>query len=163
MILEISGHGVPWLSGSVFMMWRVPSAPEKEVFLNLMIALCIDLIVIGLLKVTFKRSRPNYNQQDMVLTVSVDNYSFPSGHATRSAMVVIFLLAHLKLQTGMKILLILWGLCVGSSRVVLGRHYLSDVLAGFLVGYLQYYWLVIYAWTSWIVFNDYILSYLLPY
>ena len=160
MILEISGHGVVWLSGSMFMMWRVPSAPEKEVFLNLMIALCIDVVVTGLLKVIFNRPRPNYNQQDMVLSVSVDNYSFPSGHATRGAIVVIFLLAHLKLHIATKILLILWGLCVSFIRLAFGRHHLSDVLVGFLVGYLQYYWLIFYAWSSWIVFDDYILSYL---
>ena len=153
MLLEVSGHGVPWLSGTVFAIWKVESAAEKEVFLNLFLALIIDLIVTAILKGTFRRSRPMYNQKDMLLTVSIDHYSFPSGHATRSALVMVFLLTHLQFRFGMRLLIMFWAFSVGFSRVILGRHHLTDVLAGFLVGYLQYHLILTNVWISWTFFN----------
>ena len=163
LLLELSGHGVPWLSGTIFALINVTTDHEKEVFLNLFLGLIIDLVVIGILKVTFRRSRPVYNKKDMFLTVSVDNYSFPSGHATRCGMVMIFMLSHLNLQLGIKLLIILWAVSVSISRVVLGRHHISDVLVGFFVGILQYYWLVINLWLSWSFFNRNILLGILNY
>ncbi|VEL30145.1 unnamed protein product [Protopolystoma xenopodis] len=43
-------------------------------------ALIFDLVIIGLLKLIFRRQRPSGNKpQDMRMTISVDSYSFPSG------------------------------------------------------------------------------------
>lgn len=157
-LFELSGHGVPWLSFTVFAMFKAPTTAEKEVFLNLFLALVIDLIVIAVLKGTFRRSRPVYNQKDMLLTVSLDHYSFPSGHATRSALVMVFLLNHIQFRLGMRLFVVLWSFSVGFSRVVLGRHHLSDVLVGFAVGYLQYHYILLNVWMSWTYFDSTILS-----
>lgn len=66
--------------------------------------------------------------------------SFPSGHAL-SAAVVCGLLAYLAWKylhgtwrIGVPIGLLLFALLVGVSRVVVGAHYPSDVLAGWLLG-----------------------------
>jgi membrane-associated phospholipid phosphatase len=78
---------------------------------------------------------------------AVDHFSFPSGHAT-TAMALYGLLAYLLYKsypTHAKRRLVLWLaavliVLVGFSRIYLGVHYLSDVLAGFLVGAL---WLLV--------------------
>lgn len=90
------------------------------------------------MKAVVRRRRPAQNQMDMFATFSVDRYSFPSGHATRAAMCGRFLLAHLVLAPPVRVLVVLWVGLVGLSRVLLGRHNVTDVLFGFWMGYCQY-------------------------
>ncbi len=49
-----------------------------------------------------------------------------------------FLLAHLVLAGPLRVLVLLWATFVGFSRVLLGRHHVTDVAFGFLMGYWQY-------------------------
>jgi undecaprenyl-diphosphatase len=86
-----------------------------------------------LLKAIFERSRPLH---DHGLT-AVEGWSFPSGHASGS-MLVYGLLAYVVVRStpsAWHIPAALAGIAivifVGSSRVVLQVHYLSDVLAGY--------------------------------
>jgi len=87
------------------------------------------------LKGVFARPRPltTYGSEILVWSQSATP-SIPSGHATKSiALVLPFLLlvSHSKnLHKGIKIVigLIAGGVCF--SRIVLGAHYVSDVLAG---------------------------------
>jgi membrane-associated phospholipid phosphatase len=60
--------------------------------------------------------------------------ALPSGHATKSlalALPLLFLVSAPSLfQRAVKVLVLILALGVGFSRVVLGAHYVSDVLAG---------------------------------
>jgi undecaprenyl-diphosphatase len=67
--------------------------------------------------------------------------SFPSGHATDTscfAMVAVFLVWHLSGHRGLAaiagVLLLAYAILVGLSRVVLGVHYPTDVLGGWMLG-----------------------------
>ena len=88
-----------------------------------------------LLKMVFSRPRPLaiYGSEILALSQSVTP-AIPSGHATKSIALVlpfILLVSHSKyLHKGIKIVigLIAGGVCF--SRIVLGAHYVSDVLAG---------------------------------
>jgi undecaprenyl-diphosphatase len=71
--------------------------------------------------------------------VPVGGYSFPSGHAATSALVagaLVWLLCQLLPQRWMRLtvaaVLGAWALLVGLSRIYLGVHWLSDVLASWL-------------------------------
>jgi undecaprenyl-diphosphatase len=94
--------------------------------------------VLGLaLKLVFARTRPSF---DLPLATA-PGYSFPSGHALNSAVgVLVLVLALLPALPGVRARLALWlaGLLVialtGFDRIGLGVHYLSDVLAAWLVG-----------------------------
>lgn len=90
-----------------------------------------------LLKSIFERPRP-----DLVAhLVMVDTTSFPSGHAMNSAVVYLTLGAllsrtHAERTTRVYILgvAIALTLTIGFSRVFLGVHWPSDVLAGWIIG-----------------------------
>lgn len=138
-ILELSGHGVPWIAGTVISI-LVFSDLKQEFACNLLLALMLDLAVVGALKVAVRRTRPVYNEKDMFATVSVDNYSFPSGHSTRAAMVAGLFAAFL-INGFWRILIGCWAVCVSASRVILGRHHVSDVVCGVVIGSLQF-WIV---------------------
>jgi undecaprenyl-diphosphatase len=88
-----------------------------------------------LIKLGIHRIRPG----DALIAES--SYSFPSGHATISA--VFFLILAYSLADGIKnkyyrlaftLLCIFFFLLVGFSRIYLGVHWFSDVLAGFFLG-----------------------------
>lgn len=144
-LLEISGHGVPWIVGTVFSVIFF-SGVKQEFACNLLLALMFDLVIVGGLKVIVRRKRPVYNHEDMFATVSVDNYSFPSGHSTRAAMVAG--LFAMFMENGVwRILIGCWGLCVSVSRIILGRHHVSDVFCGVLIGLLQC-WTICTIWLA---------------
>ncbi|MCM3163822.1 phosphatase PAP2 family protein [Metabacillus litoralis] len=95
------------------------------------------------LKEVFSRERPSF---DAVYEAS--HYSFPSGHAMNSTAIygfICFLLVfyiikeHKKRMTAAVMTAVLVFL-IGVSRMYLGVHYLTDVLAGWSVGFI---WLVI--------------------
>ena len=90
-----------------------------------------------LLKLLFARARP-----DLVAhLVVVDSASFPSGHALNSAVTYLTigaLLARAESKRSVRLYLIgvavMLTLIIGASRVYLGVHWPSDVLAGWSVG-----------------------------
>lgn len=139
-LLEISGHGIPWLLGVFVAMYyyNESDAYSFQIAFNVLFALVLDLIISGLLKAIVKRPRPATNAcTEMFFVVSVDHYSFPSGHSTRAATLAILAIVMLPLSLLAKYMLIVWMLAIAASRVMLGRHHVSDVIAGLFIGYLQ--------------------------
>lgn len=61
----------------------------------------------------------------------LDEFSFPSGHTLHAVAFTLVALAHYPLLAP---LLIPFAACVAASRVVLGLHYPSDVLAATVIG-----------------------------
>ena len=105
----------------------------------------MDILLVAVIKLAIRRPRPAHNCMDMFATVSVDLYTFPSGHATRAAMVTGVLLRYCHLAGVWRHALTGWAGSVAASRVLLGRHHVGDVVAGLVIGYLQYQ-LVVYLW-----------------
>lgn len=96
----------------------------------------IDVEILNLvLKFILRRDRPNILQ-----LISVDNYSYPSGHAMISMGVYgcfIYLIYkyvnNKKIKICSIVLLSLLILLIGISRIYLGVHYFSDIIGGFIV------------------------------
>merc|ERR1711990_336133 len=132
--LEISCHGLPWLFLSVAGLYTSAAA----FFLNLLLALILDIVVVAILKAFTRRRRPAYNVDDQFATVKmVDKFSFPSGHATRAVMIGTILCFVHPINILLRLLVITWSISVSVSRVVLGRHHILDVAAGAVIGVLQ--------------------------
>jgi undecaprenyl-diphosphatase len=106
-------------------------------------AMFVTLAVAGgavmetLLKLGFARPRPELVSH----LVDVNSFSFPSGHATMATITYLtlgVLLARVQERRRMKLYLlavaIFVALLVGISRVYLGVHWPTDVLAGWCVG-----------------------------
>ncbi|CAH8631790.1 unnamed protein product [Heterobilharzia americana] len=117
--------------------------------LSLLIALLLDVVLVGLIKFIFRRQRPKEdNHSDMRLTVGVDAWSFPSGHASRSTM-LFFLISYLWLSSSnirIMCLFLLWNIIVCYSRYAMRRHHLTDILAGCVLGCAEYYLITLINW-----------------
>ena len=127
-------EGIPWLFVAIAGLYTVGSA----FFLNLLLALILDIVVVGILKAFTRRRRPAYNVDDQYATVKmVDKFSFPSGHATRAVMIGTILSLVQPVHIIIRLPVILWSVSVSVSRVVLGRHHVLDVVAGAGIGVLE--------------------------
>jgi membrane-associated phospholipid phosphatase len=110
------------------------------------IAITSTLLMFGL-KNYFHRQRPS-----LPLLKTVHNFSFPSGHALCSFIfcsVLIYLVWKGNWSKTWKwvtaILLVLFAISIGISRIILRYHYASDVLAGICLGFA---WVVIALWVE---------------
>jgi undecaprenyl-diphosphatase len=103
----------------------------------LLIASGGGIVLNGVLKASFDRPRPQLFEW---LTAPVSS-SFPSGHAMSSAIVyftVAYLIARLEKRRWMRAVTIIASLLIvlliSVSRLYLGVHYPSDVVAGVVIG-----------------------------
>lgn len=98
------------------------------------IALGINVVATDGLKSIFNRTRPaEQYPNDVFALTSSDKHSFPSGHTSVAfATATSFTLAYKKWWVVVPAYA--WASSVAYSRMYLGKHYPSDVLAGALVG-----------------------------
>jgi undecaprenyl-diphosphatase len=95
-------------------------------------ALALSHIPVQLVKKLFPRKRPYLQiKKTKILPNPLKDHSFPSGHTTAVFSVIVPFL----FQTpSLAAVLLPIGLCVGISRIYLGLHYPSDVIAGGILG-----------------------------
>ena len=109
---------------------------KAELAVLMVTAIVGGMAISHLLKELFDRPRPDIDHAVRVFTAS-----FPSGHATLSAVTFLTLAALLtraRARRGVKLyfvaVAVVLTILTGLSRVYLGVHYPSDVLAGWCVG-----------------------------
>ncbi|XP_061657442.1 inactive phospholipid phosphatase 7 isoform X1 [Syngnathoides biaculeatus] len=146
-LLALTGHGLTWIIGTVVCLTRSNTPAGQEVLVNLLLALIVDVLTVAGVQRLVKRKGPWEMAPGFLDRVAMDAYAFPAAHASRAAMVSKFLLSHLVLAVPLRILLVLWAVLVGVSRVLLGRHHLTDVLCGFALG-LFHFGLMETVWLS---------------
>jgi undecaprenyl-diphosphatase len=90
--------------------------------------------LVKVIKALVERTRPGLTD------FLASGWSFPSGHATRTAVfcgMIVYLVYRLTRSRSATVLTavagIIWSLLMAFSRVFLGAHYASDVVAGLLV------------------------------
>lgn len=125
------GDGVFWY---VLMLCIAVAQPQTGWLhsLHMLAAGCAGTLLYKTIKGKTLRPRPYQVHQSVRLTgVPLDHFSFPSGHTLHA---VAFSVVALSYYPALAWLLLPFTLLVGLSRVVLGLHYPSDVLAGAALG-----------------------------
>lgn len=95
-----------------------------------MVAVLSAMAIAGVSKRLFRRSRPGSDWGGMYRRF--DPHSFPSGHAARTLALAFAVLIGVGPVPGL--ILLAWSGAVGLSRIVLGVHWPSDIVAGWLLG-----------------------------
>jgi len=135
------GDGVFWYVLMVMLpLWY--GMPALRVSMHMCFVGLVGLALYKYLKSHLVRQRPYIHHDGITLgTAPLDLYSFPSGHTLHA---VSFTMVALFYYPQLDWLLIPFASLVAMSRVILGLHYPSDVLAGVLLGALL-------AWGSFMV------------
>ncbi len=111
-------------------------AERRRTAARLLLVVCGGIATTVAMKALFGRERP-----DVPHRISVRMLSYPSGHALMSAACYLSLAyiaraltTHARLRTFWLATAITVGMLVGMSRVYLGVHFPSDVVAGWALG-----------------------------
>ena len=133
-VASFLGHtGDSWYWGLLLLVVILFASPVyKHWALTSLVAVVIGAAIVLVIKFTFKRRRPEGEMGQIYR--KTDPHSFPSGHAVRSLMLGVIALGIA--PTWLGILLIIWAPLVGIARVMIGVHYVSDILAGWVLGVL---------------------------
>jgi undecaprenyl-diphosphatase len=140
-ISALGGYTLMWLFGLAGLVWLIAAGKRAEAG-GIAVSLIGSSVIDGLLKHWIARPRPELVPH----LVQVTNASFPSGHAMISSAVYLTLALMLAegmprdgwrgraARAGVVGFFSLLAVLIGMSRVYLGVHWPSDVLAGWCFG-----------------------------
>ncbi len=128
-LLAHSGDSWFWLLGLLLVWWFAPGEWSGLALVMIASILILAVIVMGI-KFTVRRQRPEGEWGGIYR--KTDPHSFPSGHAARAALLAVLALGLGPVWFGA--LLLVWAPLVMLARVAMGVHYLSDIVAGALLG-----------------------------
>ena len=131
-LLAHSGDSWFWLVG-LGLLWLVGTEYWRTRAIVMALGILVTAVVVMAIKFTVRRRRPEGEWGGIYRTT--DPHSFPSGHAAR--MIMLAVVASGMGPAWFGALLIVWALGVALARVAMGVHYLSDILAGMLLGILM--------------------------
>ncbi len=125
------GDGVYYLIFGLALLWLEP-VHSKAFFQCALLGFAFELPLYLILKNSIKRQRPNDVIQEFVAyLVPSDKFSFPSGH-TAAAFVMATMITCF--YPPYSLLAYFIAAMIGSSRVLLGVHFPTDILAGMVLG-----------------------------
>ena len=112
---------------------------DKKIFLQFFTLTIVTKVINHIIKIIVKRERPN-----VLTSISVESgYSFPSAHTMISTVFygfIIYLIMknvkNKKIKNISIISLFIIIFLIGISRIYLGVHYATDVIFGFLFGFI---------------------------
>lgn len=142
--LAHSGDSWFWLLG-LFIIWLVGNEHWHNTAALMAAGVAGLAFVVLALKFTVRRQRPPGDWG--AIYRNTDPHSFPSGHAARAGLLAVLSVGLAPLWFG--IVVLLWAPLVSLARVGTGVHYLSDVIAGLIVGVIAGFFML--SITPWLI------------
>lgn len=127
------GNGIFWYA-IIASLPFIYGWPAVKYSLQMLAVGFIALLIYKTLKISTTRQRPYQVDKNIIQNVpALDLYSFPSGH-TMHAVSFSLVLTHFYPEWSW----VVWPftVLVAFSRLVLGLHYLSDVIVGAVIGFV---------------------------
>ncbi len=135
----VSDFGAPWVirlalvAAALVQFWR----GHRHLALWLVGVALLENIVAPLAKLVLARPRPEWANPIVV----EEGLSFPSGHSAAAGMLItawtLLILVTVRQKVARSLMVatcLIAGILIAASRIFLGVHYLSDVLAGLILG-----------------------------
>ncbi len=125
--------GDSWFWGAaLILLWFVSNPYWKQWEVVEFVGISLLAALVMSIKFIVKRRRPEGDWGSIYR--NTDPHSFPSGHAARSFLIAVLATALAPLW--LAALLWIWAPVVALARVAMGVHYVSDIVAGAMVGIL---------------------------
>lgn len=124
-----SGDSWFWLAGLLIIALK-GSNYWREWAVILIFSLLVLAVVVLALKFLIRRRRPEGEWGQIYRTT--DPHSFPSGHAARAFLFMVIIIG--LGPAWLAFVMVFWAPLISAARVMMGVHYLSDVIAGVLIG-----------------------------
>jgi undecaprenyl-diphosphatase len=129
----LAHSGDSWFWGAALVvLWLLGDSFWKRWAIVMLVAISVLAALVMMLKFIIRRRRPEGQWGGIYR--NTDPHSFPSGHAARAFLIAV--LATGMGPVGLALALWAWAPLVALARVAMGVHYMSDVVAGFVVGIL---------------------------
>jgi len=139
-LLAHSGDSWFWIAG-LALVWWLGSPDWRSIAQSMLVSILITAVFVLAIKFLVRRRRPDGVWGGIYR--STDPHSFPSGHATRAALLAVLAAGLGPAWFGWA--LAIWAPLVILARVAMGVHYFSDVVAGAIlglaIGWLALHWL----------------------
>ena len=140
---SLFGEELPLILIIGFMYWSY----DKKLGRTLGLSALMGMTWNTMIKNIFLRRRPYFDHKNIkilrvvepeadIYDITAQGYSFPSGHSTNVVTVFGTLAANLR-KRWVTVFAIVIVLLTGISRIVVGAHYPTDVLAGWMLGFIS--------------------------
>ena len=135
-ITSLGNGGMIWIAATIALL--IPKKTRKAGVVSAVVLLGSLIINNNIVKNIVQRPRPFVTFTDLQIIIPTPSeFSFPSGHTSSSFAAAAVFYRHLPKKLGIPSV-ILAGL-IGFSRLYVGVHYPTDVIAGVLMGILLSY------------------------
>ena len=124
-----SGDSWFWGAG-LAAVWFFGDALQRQWAVQLFIGIFVTALIVIALKFLIRRRRPEGEFGSLYRRT--DPHSFPSGHAARAMMLAVLVIGWG--PAWLAPVMVIWAPLVTLSRVAMDLHYLSDALAGAVLG-----------------------------